>query len=183
MDAANDDDGAGPGDHFVEIIDGHVVALQPKSARAIFIANRIAQEIGYHVHVNRIGEAMFGLLFRLPLEKERQRRPDVAFVSAERWPIDSLPPETGNALAVVPDLFVEVVSPSDLAEEIHEKLHEYFEAGGRQVWIVYPNRAMVEVFDSPTQSRWLSRNDVIENIPSLPGFRLPLIQIFGPASA
>lgn len=169
-----------PDSHY-EVVDGQVIETQPISARAVVIANRISQKIANHAESKKLGFAAMELLFRLPLPKERQRRPDVAFVSSERWPMETLPPETDNALAVVPDLFVEVVSPTDLAEDIHEKLHEYFTAGARQVWIVYPNRGMIEIFESPVQSRWLSRNDVLEGISFLPDFRLPLLQIFGPA--
>ena len=56
-------------------------------------------------------------LFRLRSEPNLQRRPDAAFVSFDRWPKAWRIPQA-NAWDVVPDLAVEVVSPTNLAEEI-----------------------------------------------------------------
>src|ERR1700709_1460727 len=86
-----------------------------------------------------IGEACIEVLFKLPLAKDRNRKPDVAFVSYARWPKYQPFPAT-NAWAVLPDICVEVVSPNDLADEIETKINEYFEAGVRLVWIVYPRQ-------------------------------------------
>ena len=106
-----------------------------------------------------------------------RRRPDVAFVSTARWPLDRLIPEAGD-WEVVPDLAVEVVSPTDTMEEVLAKMHEYFEKGVRQVWIVVPMRQQVHVFDSPTRSRILAAVDELDGGELLPGFRLPLARLF-----
>ena len=48
------------------------------------------------------------------------RRPDLAFVSAAKWPLDRLLPETGD-WRIVPDLVVEVVSPNDVFQDVLSK--------------------------------------------------------------
>jgi Uma2 family endonuclease len=118
------------------------------------------------------------MLFRLPLSVSRSRRPDVAFVTFERWPLSRLIPATDNAWDVVPDLAVEVISPSDLAEEILEKVSEYFQAGVRLVWIIYPQQRLAYVHESLTQVRCLSQADELDGGVVLPGFRLPLGNLF-----
>src|SRR5207244_9611398 len=80
------------------------------------------------------------MLFRLPLSEDesRNRRPDIAFVTNDRWPESTPIPYRGNPVDVVPDLAVEVVSPTDDAEALQEKVEEYLRAGVRLVWVVYP---------------------------------------------
>ena len=62
--------------------------------------------------VSRLGRVVPEALFLLDPGRNLKRRPDVAFVSYERWPRRS-PMPTGDAWEVVPDLAVEVVSPSN----------------------------------------------------------------------
>ncbi|MBL8799356.1 MAG: Uma2 family endonuclease, partial [Planctomycetia bacterium] len=108
----------------------------------------------------------------------RSRRPDGGFVSYKRWSRERPIPERGDAWEVVPNLAVEVVSPHDLVEELFTKLDEYFRAGVEQVWVAYPNHTLIQVFDSLTQVRGLTRNDTLEGGSVLPGFQLPLASLF-----
>ena len=89
-----------------------------------------------------------------------------AFDSFDRWPIDRPMSPTDEAWDVVPDLAVEVTSPIDLAEDLLHMVAEYFKAGVRMVWVVYPDRAshprLRRVGSNPDrdrgrQSRWRSR--------------------------
>jgi Uma2 family endonuclease len=79
---------------------------------------------------------------------------------------------------VLPDLCVEVVSPHDWADEIMDKVREYFEAGARLVWVIYPRHQMVIVHESLTSVRGLSRIDTLDGGVVLPQFRLPLAELF-----
>jgi Uma2 family endonuclease len=89
------------------------------------------------------GRAVSEMLFDLGAGLS-QRRPDVAYVSYDRWARHRRVPRT-QAWAVVPELTVEVISPSNTFEEILGKVHEYFQAGVQRVWVVPPpltNRSM-----------------------------------------
>jgi Uma2 family endonuclease len=77
---------------------------------------------------------------------------------------------------------VEVISPSDLFEEVLEKIEEYFHSGIRYVWIIDAKLRLVYSYESPTQIRVLTRNDSLDGGVVLPGFQLPLVQLF-PADA
>jgi Uma2 family endonuclease len=115
------------------------------------------------------------MLFRI--DKDLQRRPDVAFVSAERWPIGRRIPDDA-AWDVVPDLAIEVVSPTNTAAEVLARVREYFQAGVRRVWVVYPNERLIYTYQSPTSVRVLQAGDDLDGDPLLPGFRLPLTTLF-----
>jgi Uma2 family endonuclease len=127
--------------------------------------------------VHDLGHPVTEMLFRLPLATARNRRPDGAFVTYGRWP-KGRPVPTDNAWDVVPDLAVEVTSPTDLADEIMQKIVEYFQAGVRLVWLVYAQHQLVYVYDSPTRVRILTRDDELDGGPVLPDFRLPLAELF-----
>lgn len=96
-----------------EIVDGIEIEVPPMSAYSDEVALRIFGNLILFLEHNDIGKAQHEVLFRLPLPKERNRIPDVAFTSYERWPKDRPYPNRGKARNVVPDLAVEVMSPGD----------------------------------------------------------------------
>jgi Uma2 family endonuclease len=78
----------------------------------------------------------------------------------------------------VPELAIEVVSLTNTADEVAEKLEEYFLLGVRIVWVVYPRQSMVYAYTSPKEVRVLTMGDVLDGGDVLPGFRLPVEKIF-----
>jgi Uma2 family endonuclease len=167
-------------EEFYEIIDGKKVEMPPMSVYAGVIASRLSGAINGYAKPRKLGEAVTEVLFQLPTLVGRNRRPDVAYVSADRWPRGRPIPPKDNAWEVVPDLGIEVVSPSDFAEELLEKIEEYFRAGVRLVWVVYPLRRAVHVYESLDRIRGLRENSELEGDDVLPGFRLSLSELFEP---
>lgn len=99
--------------------------------------------------------------------------PDVAFVSKKRQA--SLVRQGYNPVA--PDLAVEVVSPSDDLDVLSDKLKKYAEAGVL-VWVVFPTRQEVDVYAPGQPVQTLGINDTLTGGDVLPGFRLPVRDIF-----
>jgi Uma2 family endonuclease len=62
------------------------------------------------------------------------------------------------------------------------KIEQYFHAGVRQVWVVYPVTSKVQVYDSPTRVKILQVGDELPGDPLIPGFRLSLSVLFGEGS-
>ena len=85
---------------------------------------------------NSLGVVVTEMLFLLNEQTKLQRRPDIAFVSYSRWPEETV--DSSAAWDVVPNLAVEVVSPSNSSDEIDGKLTEYLEAGVELVWVIHP---------------------------------------------
>jgi Uma2 family endonuclease len=166
------------GEPLYEEIDGRRVELPPMSTIAAVLASELVIALGAFARQRSLGRAVVETLFRLPLPVSRNRRPDVAFVSVGRWPLDRPIPEEGNAWDVVPDLAVEVISPTDSVEELWDKIGEYFRAGVRLVWVVMPRPRLVYVFESPALVRGLTRADTLDGGAVLSGFTLPLASLF-----
>ena len=70
------------------------------------------------------------------------------------------------------------MSPSDTAEELDEKIQDWLAAGTRVAWVVNPKSQTVTVYDSPSTFRILHINDSVTGGDLLPGFTLPLREIF-----
>ena len=136
----DDDDGR------YEIVDGRRVELPPISFFANQVAFVLGRKLADFADQSDLGQVTVDNLFRLPALLNRSRRPDVAFVSFQRWPKSRPLPCTENALEVVPELMVEVVSPTDQAEALQEKVPEYFQTGVRLVWVIYPVLSQVNAF-------------------------------------
>lgn len=165
------------GEHHYEIIDGIKVGLPPMSTRASRIATRLVRRLGNFAEDADLGEVHSEMLFKLPLAKDRSRKPDVAFVSYARWAKDR-DVSDANAWDVLPELCVEVVSPTDRAEDVREKTEEYLRAGVSLVWVVYPRIQVVDVYEPGGVIRTLRRADALDGGPVLPGFTLPLAGLF-----
>jgi Uma2 family endonuclease len=165
-------------DELYEIIDGKRVGLPPMGIQAAWIASLLVQYLGPFGLAQNLGRTVGEGLFRLPLPIDRNRRPDVAFVAYDRWAKGRPLPESDNAWDVLPNLAVEVISPTDLAEEVQVKVGEYFQAGVTWVWVVYPRTRQLHVYESPSSIRVLSRTDELDGGKVLPGFRLMLTELF-----
>jgi Uma2 family endonuclease len=163
-------------DALYEVVNGQRVEL-PMSAYATWIATRLTYRLGPFAEAHALGTVVAEMLFILDEQADLRRRPDVAFVSAQRWPLEREIPETGDWI-LVPDLAVEVVSPNDLFEDVVAKMQEYFHFGVQQVWIVLPAEKQVYVYDSPTQVRILTSPQEVEGGKLLPGLRLPVADFF-----
>ena len=105
------------------------------------------------------------------------RIPDVAFINWDRFP-DRRPPQDPVPL-VAPNLAAEVLSTSNTPAEMQIKRTEYFQTGVELVWEIDPRKRTVDVYTSPTQSVTLGINDTLDGGTVLPGFQLPLAELFG----
>jgi Uma2 family endonuclease len=164
-------------DVLYEVVDDQVVELAPMGAYEVRLATLLTARIETFAQQHQLGRAMQEMLFDLTIATGRRRRPDVAFVSFDRWPLTRRIPRT-EAWEVVPNLAVEVVSRTDSVDSIVDKIAEYFHAGVERVWVVFPSQEQVYVYDSPSSVRILVRTDELSGDPILPHFRLPLVELF-----
>ncbi len=160
-----------------EVVNGQKVELPPMSIYAAWIASRLQSRIGPFAETHGLGTVITEGLFILDRIKDLRRRPDVAFVSAEKWPLDRPIPETGD-WELVPDLAVEVVSPNDIFQGVLAKMREYFRLGVKQVWIVLPVDREIYIYDSPRDLHILTADNELDGGVLLPGLRLSVASLF-----
>lgn len=103
------------------------------------------------------------------------RQPDVSVISRER--IRATDPD--SYFQGAPELAIEVVSPSDSAEDLDIKTKQYLQGGALQVWILYPKTQTVRVFARGTAAVViLDQDQTLEGGDALPGFTVPVASLF-----
>ncbi len=107
----------------------------------------------------------------------RVRMPDVAFTSWDRMPGRRRPTRPVPDLA--PNLAVEVLSQSNTPAEMRLKRQDYFTAGVQLVWEVNPDARTVSVYTAREDATVLAETDTLDGGSVLPGFALPLRDLFG----
>ena len=162
-----------------EVVCGERVELPNQSAYGSQLASILFGNLASFIRSTVTGTILCETLFSIPTktDPDKQRRPDVAYLSKARWPIDKKAPDT-DPWPAVPNLAVEVISPTDRIVDLNTKIEDYFEAGVELVWIVHPRNEMVEVYTSPLQSRKLAKSETLTAEPVLPGFQLALATLF-----
>lgn len=85
-----------------------------------------------------------------------------------------------HPLALVPDLVIEVVSPTDKVSELDEKIDAYLLDGVRLIWVVDPQRRKATVYaPDMEQPLHLNVNGVLDGGDVLPGFTANLVDVVG----
>jgi Uma2 family endonuclease len=164
------------GDRLVELVDGTLVEKPVGHEESQIAANLVFFLISW-VRPRKLG-AVTGEAATHRMKRGRVRLPDVAFTSAAR--MAALPKPRPKIPAIAPDLAVEVLSESNTAAEIKQKLVEYFESGTRLAWIIDPATRSVAVYHaaSPGPARVLVETDTLEGESVLPGFSVAVSELF-----
>jgi Uma2 family endonuclease len=165
-----------------ECIDGMIMEAEPMGIYAARIANRLNRKLDRHAEDAKLGQTCMDTFFKVPFPGDPRRvcKPDVAFVSYQRWPENRPLPYSGNSINVVPELVVEVVSPSDFGEAVITKALQYLKAGVTAVWLIYPESRQVQCYEQRNRVTVFTEDDVLEGDPVLPGFSVPVRDLFPP---
>jgi Uma2 family endonuclease len=166
-----------PDDSFYEVVDGQIVELPPMGVYETRIATLLALALGAVVEPRKLGRVVVETMFWLNRSGKLKRRPDLAFVSAEKWPLTRKLPRA-EAWDIVPDLAIEIVSETNSAWGVASKVVDFFTAGVRQVWVVYPELRQVYIHADRHSAQIITAPDVLDGGELIPGFRLPLSELF-----
>jgi Uma2 family endonuclease len=160
-----------------ELVRGEVRTMTPAGRRHGKVAMRIGSRLGLYVEQHALGEVYAAETgFKLESDPDTVRAPDVAFLSRARVE------ETGDVIGYspgAPDLAVEVLSPDDRFAAVEEKVFEWLDAGTRMVIVVNPQKRTATVYRSRTEITVLTEEDELEGADVVPGWRLPVREMFG----
>ena len=158
-------------DRYFELINGEAVEVIPHVYTAV-IVGQIQFLMMQCVKQNNRADYVLGKGAGYQIGDDRYA-PNVSYLSKSRQPI--LPP-TGY-IAVLPDLVVEVVSPSDSASRLWIKIRNYL-AQGVVVWVVHPNVLEVVVYLPDETTKILTASDTITGGDVLPEFSVKVAEFF-----
>ncbi len=161
--------------HRYELVDGELVDMGNSGMEHGYVACILVAYLTSVVQQNKLG-AICDSSTAFTLKNGNKRSPDVSFVARERLKGLKRPPR--GFFQGSPDLAVEILSPSNTVEEIHEKIVEYFENDTRLVWVIHPDEKYVLVYHSPEPNGFLRPQDVLEGEAIVPGFSMAVAELF-----
>ncbi len=100
------------------------------------------------------------------------RRPDIAFYSGAQRLLMK------RGVTQIAAWVAEVISPTDNADKINEKLEEYFQVGVQVVWHIFPASKKVDVYTSPDDVTICRGKTVCSGAPAIPGFEISAADLF-----
>lgn len=160
-------------DRLLELINGEIVEKVPTELHGLIQVN-IATELRNYTKPRTLGRVTAEPRHQTPDDRYNSRLPDIAFTSKER----ALPLVTRGAVQQMPDLAVEIKSPDDSLRKMREKAAYYLANGTHLVWIVLPEKRLVEIYRANDEVDVLTENDSLDGEDVLPGFTLPVRDIF-----
>ncbi len=161
-----------------ELIRGVLCETMPAGQRHGKIVARLVAAL-----VNFVEPAALGTVVAsdsgvwLERDPDTVREPDIAFTSVQRLALDE--DVTGYA-EVMPDLVVEIASPSDSRRGVHDKARMWLSHGVRLVWVVHPETRTVDVHRPEDAVTTLGDQDALDGLDALTGFTCELSAVFGP---
>jgi Uma2 family endonuclease len=158
------------------LVRGGLLRMTPAGFDHGAVIMNLAVPLGQHVKTGRLG-VVCGAETGFVLERQPDTvlAPDIAFVRRERIPAAGRP---GTFWDGPPDLAVEVRSPGDSRKEVAGKVAAWLASGTLAVWVVDPSDASVTIHLPHRTPRRLAESDGLDGAPLLPGFRLPVQEIF-----
>ena len=135
------------GDRY-ELVDGHLVERSMGSWAGV-VEGALFYLLRQFCIQTRAGFALGSGVSYQCFPGNRVRKPDVSLILAGRLPDDRVPE---GHIRVVPDLAVEVVSPTDIQYDVDRKVAEYLEVGVKLVWVINPEPASSSSTDSTARS-------------------------------
>lgn len=162
-------------DHLrFELFDGELIEMSGPGG----VHGRIAIKLGSYLFIfaeeNKLGIVTGETGYHPAGDRYNLLLPDVAFISFERAP-DPFP---DKLVPVMPDIAVEIKSPSNSLAELRDKAQRYMRLGTSLIWIIMPADQSIEIHRAQTSVETLAIDDTLSGADVLPGFKLELRRLF-----
>ncbi len=167
-----------------ELIDGEKLPLMPTTRAHSIILKMLYGLLWAYEQAHQTIVTLYETTYTLTESSnwvKGSRIPDLMVVRSERYAadIDSQPDWQSRPFAFVPDLCVEMVSPTDRFSEVERKVSRYFEDGVQTVWVIDPEEQLVFAYEAGSnQVQRLTGDDELSASTLLPGFTTRVGDLF-----
>jgi Uma2 family endonuclease len=163
-------------DYQMELVGGEIIFMSPSGLESDEVAAAIVAQLLNWVRPRRLGRVTASSAgFRLPNKDQDVRAPDASFILAER-----LPRTTEDYADLVPDLMFEVKSKTDSVTKLRQKIQEFLELGTTVGVLVDPRTRTMEVYRLNRDMIVLGDGDELQVPEILPGWKLPIVEVWSP---
>ena len=157
------------------LIDGELCIKMAPTEMHGETASLIAHYLLEYVLPRGLGRVGIEVGFHPPGDRGTALLPDVSFLSKARMTKRAL----SSYVPSMPDLAIEIVSPSQSLAQVRRKAEVYLRHGASLVWLIDPQTKFAEVWRRDHAEReTVAADGELSGDDILPGFRLPLRQIF-----
>ncbi len=157
-----------------ELAHGELIEMPPPKPIHNLIALLVTHFMLLHVESRKLGLVIFGLGVRPFNDDMTLYFADVGYISYARLPKSDL----AQYIPMAPDLAVEIISPTDMEEQIGSKVADYLRAGTQLVWVIYPKTQSAYMYQPDGKFQIIDRNGTLSGGDVLPDFTLPLADLF-----
>ncbi len=164
------------GDRQAELVNGVLKELPMPSFKHGYICTEVASLLRNHVKQHKLGRVMSNdTSVRFMRNPDTVYGPDVFFVSYERLPAGKVPE---GLLDIIPELIVEVKSPSNTWTEMSTKVTDYLSAGVRAVVLLDPDSQTALRYYQIDQPETIKDDEQLTIPEVLPGFSVQVSSLF-----
>ena len=159
-----------------ELIRGALCKTMPTGVRHGQVVVNLTILLGGFIKPRQLGWVLASDVgFLLERDPDTVREPDIAFISAQKLPLDA---DVAGYYQGAPNLVVEVVSPNDNPRQVYHKARMWISFGVSLVWVVDPQTRIIEVHRLNQPLLSLAEDDTLNGGEVLPGFRCPVRDVF-----
>ena len=158
-------------DRLLELVNGEIVEKMPTEEHG-YIAGNVITAINNFAKPRKLGRAGVEVRHQLPNDPFNSRMPDVSFHSARR------PIVREGSVPEIAEFAVEIKSPDDSLKVMRNKADYYIRHGARLVWLILPHKRIVEVYEPEEDVQIYMDGDLLDGGGVLPGFSLPVHELF-----
>ena len=159
-------------DRLFELLHGEIVEKVPTPRHGIIAVN-ISTEIRIYLKANPIGWVGSEVRHSNPDDEFNDRIPDISFhLNDDDDVLDA------KAMPKMPVLAIEIKSPDDTYTRMREKAQYYLDNDTLLIWLVYPEKQLIEVYETGKDIDILTAKDTLTGADILPDFKVPVREIF-----
>lgn len=152
-----------------ELVEGEIITLSPTMPLHNLVRDNLLVLLKTFLKERNLGVVLSEQAF--VVSEHTVRIPDIAVISEGRLArLDEIPEGA-------PDLAVEIISPSNTLREMERKVSDYFAAGSKRVWLIYPEEREVYIHGASGVAR-KSGDDLLNDAELLPGFSVIVANLF-----
>lgn len=161
--------------HQYEVVNGELVDMGNSGMEHGWIASILNGVMFNHVFPRKLG-VICDSSTAFAMKNGNKRAPDVSFIAKNR--LTGMKRLPKGYFQGAPDLAVEILSPNNTVEEIHEKIVEYFDNGTQLLWVIHPDEQFVLVYHGVSPDKLLQVTDTLDGEQIIPGFSMPVANLF-----
>ena len=165
-----------PDHKHLELVDGRLIE-RGLGMRGSIAAARLMRALDKHDPSERHGWLFASTLaYRCFADRDRVRHASISYVKRSRLPV------LGNEFfsTIVPDLIVEMTPPHLNPDEVPARIDDFLAAGTPLAWVANYEKRIILVRRPGEPSLILRDSDTLTGGDVLPGFSVPVSELFPP---